>query len=101
MADGRARAAAVFETALARLAADPPSLGGDLATAPEPAITPGGLGGERALALLRDAVLPATIAIDHPRYFAFIPGTPAPAAALADLLVSAYNAYGGSWLEGA
>ena len=97
----RELAGAVFDAALGRLAADPPPLGGDLTTAPVPAITPGGLGGERALALLRDAILPATIAIDHPRYFAFIPGTPAPAAALADLLVSAYNAYGGSWLEGA
>jgi L-2,4-diaminobutyrate decarboxylase len=97
----RELATGAFETALERLAADPPALGGDLAGPPEAAITPAGLGGERALALLRDVVLPATIAIDHPRYFAFIPGTRAPSAALAELLVSAYNAYGGSWLEGA
>jgi glutamate/tyrosine decarboxylase-like PLP-dependent enzyme len=96
-----ALAGAVFETALARLGADPPPLGGSLDGDPEPAITPAGLGGERALALLRDVLLPATTAIDHPRYLAFIPGTPVPAASLADLLVSAYSVYGGSWLEGA
>ena len=87
----RARAAVRASTAaLARLAADPPDLG----RAASPAevreragrsITPGGLGAEDALALFRDVLL-ATVAIDHPRYFAFIPSAPAPAAALADLL---------------
>lgn len=96
-------AAALADASLARLAADPPALG----TAPAPdafgpgSITPEGLGGERALAVLRDVVLPATTAIDHPRYLAFIPGATTPAAALADLAVSAWSIYGGSWLEGA
>ena len=96
-------AAAVFEAALERLEADPPPLG----LAPEPAalpagtITPEGLGGDRVMALLRDTLLPATTAIDHPRYLAFIPGVSTPAASLADLLVSVYALYGGSWLESA
>ena len=96
-------AAAVFETALARLRADPPALG----LAPEPdalparTITREGLGGERALALLRDTLLPTTTAIDHPRYLAFIPGASTPAASLVDLLVSVYAVYGGSWMESA
>jgi L-2,4-diaminobutyrate decarboxylase len=96
-------AAAVFETALARLRADPPQLG----LAPEPealpagTITREGLGGERVLELLRDTLLPTTTAIDHPRYLAFIPGASTPAASLADLLVSVYALYGGSWLESA
>ena len=68
---------------------------------PRGTITREGLGAERALALLRDVLLPATTAIDHPRYLAFIPGAPTPAAALVDLLVSVHAIYGGSWLEAA
>ena len=94
---------AIFEAAVARLAADPPELG--LAREPDDlpsgSITPEGLGAERALALLRDVLLPASTAIDHPRYLAFIPGVSTPAAALVDLLVSVHALYGGSWLEAA
>ena len=46
-------------------------------------------------------LLPASTAIDHPRYLAFIPGVSTPAAALVDLLVSVHALYGGSWLEAA
>jgi L-2,4-diaminobutyrate decarboxylase len=96
-------AAAVFEAAQARLAADPPELGlargaGEL---PNGTITREGLGGERVMALLRDALLPACTAIDHPRYLAFIPNASTPSASLADLLVSVYALYGGSWIEAA
>jgi L-2,4-diaminobutyrate decarboxylase len=94
-------AAAIYAAADARLAADPPELG--LARAPSelPAgtITPGGLGAERALEVLRGELLPASTAIDHPRYMAFIPGTSTPAASLADLLISVFALYGGSWIE--
>jgi L-2,4-diaminobutyrate decarboxylase len=94
---------AVFRAAFARLAADPPDLG--LARTPEAlphgTITPQGLGGEQALALLREALLPASTAIDHPRYMAFIPGTSTPAASLVDLLISVHALYGGSWIEAA
>jgi glutamate/tyrosine decarboxylase-like PLP-dependent enzyme len=96
-------ATAVFEAAVARLKADPPELG--LAREPDElpggAITREGLGAERALALLRDVLVPTTTAIDHPRYFAFIPGTATPAASLVDLLISVHALYGGSWLEAA
>ena len=96
-------AAAIFDAAAERLAADPPDLG--LAREPDAlprgSITREGLGGERALALLRDTLLPATTAIDHPRYLAFIPGASAPAASLVDLVVSVYAVYGGSWIESA
>ncbi len=96
-------ARAVFAAALDRLAADAPELGlarepGEL---PQGTITREGLGGAGALALMRDSVIPATTAIDHPRYLAFIPGVATPASALVDLLVSAHNMYGGSWLEAA
>jgi L-2,4-diaminobutyrate decarboxylase len=96
-------AAIVFHAAIERMAADPPPLG----LSPEPdalpsgTITREGLGGEGVMALMRDALLPATTAIDHPRYLAFIPGAPTAAASLADLLVSVYAIYGGSWLESA
>jgi L-2,4-diaminobutyrate decarboxylase len=96
-------AAAVFAAAVARLTADPPELG--LARAPEAlpsgSITREGLGAERALALLRDELLPASTAIDHPRYMAFIPGASTPAASLADLMISVHALYGGSWIEAA
>ena len=98
-----ALAAAVFEAALARLAADPPELGlaREPGALPAGTITPEGLGAERALALLRDSLLPASTAIDHPGYLAFIPGASTPAASLVDLLVSVHALYGGSWLEAA
>jgi L-2,4-diaminobutyrate decarboxylase len=96
-------AAAVFEAALERLAASPPELG--LAREPDAlpsgTITREGLGGDRALAILRGDVLPASTAIDHPRYMAFIPGTSTPAASLVDLLISVHGLYGGSWIEAA
>src|SRR5688500_5869896 len=99
-------AASVLDSALARLGADPPDLGRAASPAvvrerAGRAITPEGLGGEDALALFRDVLLPTTAAIDHPRYLAFIPGTPSVASALFDLLVSASSVYAGSWLEGA
>ena len=90
--------AALLEAARKRLA-EPPELGSTLRERPAPAVTPGGLGAERAAALLLDVVMPAAIQIDHPRYFAFIPAAPAPAAALADVLLAVNAIYGGSWLE--
>jgi L-2,4-diaminobutyrate decarboxylase len=96
-------AAAIFEAALARLTADPPNLGlaRDPDELPSGSITREGLGAGPALALLRDVLLPASTAIDHPRYFAFIPGAATPAASLVDLLISVHALYGGSWLESA
>jgi L-2,4-diaminobutyrate decarboxylase len=92
-----------LETALLAAArkrlAERPELGSILAGRPPPAITPDGLGTERAAALLLDVVMPAAIQIDHPRYFAFIPAAPAPASALADVLLAVNAIYGGSWLE--
>ncbi len=93
---------AVLTAVRARLAADPPPLGrtaepGEFA----PAISAGGLGAERAAELLLGRLLPSAIQVDHPRYLAFIPSAQAPAAALADVLLSVNSVYGGTWLEGA
>ena len=90
--------AAIFDAARRRLA-EPPALGSTLDGLPAPAVTAEGLGAERAAALLLDVVMPAAVQIDHQRYFAFIPAAPAPAAALADVLLSVNAIYGGSWLE--
>jgi len=90
---------AILAAARARLAADPPALGGTAGAIPA-AITAAGLGPDRAAALLLDAVIPGAFQIDHPRYLAFIPSAQAPAAALADMLLAVNSIYGGSWLEG-
>ena len=96
---------AIVAAARERLAADPPALGvtetaAALTARLGEAISPGGLGAERAAALLLGDVLPASIQIDHPRYLAFIPSAQAPAAALTDLLLAVNSIYGGSWMEG-
>jgi L-2,4-diaminobutyrate decarboxylase len=90
---------AILAAARRRLADYPPALGATVDGIPS-AITPEGLGPERAAALLLDTVIPSAIQIDHPRYLAFIPSAQAPAAALADLLLAVNSIYGGSWLEG-
>ena len=66
---------------------------------PLPALTPGGIGTEAALRMLREAVFPTAIPPDHPRYLAFVPGTPTVAAAIADMALPAAMVFGGSRLE--
>jgi len=93
---------AVLTAVRARLAADPPPLGRTAEPGEfSPAISAGGLGAERAAELLLGRLLPSAIQVDHPRYLAFIPSAQAPAAALADVLLSVNSVYGGTWLEGA
>jgi L-2,4-diaminobutyrate decarboxylase len=67
---------------------------------PLPELGADGIGAEAALAVFRDSVAPTAIPPDHPRFLAFIPGTPTVAAALADMQLSAAMIYGGSYLEG-
>lgn len=64
-------------------------------------ITREGLGPDTALRCWTDVLQPRNVAIDHPSYFAFIPGAPSEASILFDLIVGAMSIYGGSWLEGA
>ncbi len=94
----------ILDLVLARQRQDPWPLGG--AVSPEvlagrsgPSITPAGLGGPEALRRWVEELGPATIAVDHPRYFAFIPHAPTETAVLFDLLVGASAIYAGSWLE--
>lgn len=64
-----------------------------------PAVTASGIGVEATWAALRDVVLPTTFPTDHPRYLAFVGGTPTPAAIIADAAMSAASVYGGTELE--
>jgi aromatic-L-amino-acid/L-tryptophan decarboxylase len=56
---------------------------------------------EDALERLARDVLPFRSRVDHPRFFAFIPGSGTWPGALADLIASASNVYAGSWMESA
>jgi len=78
-----------------------PRTADELAEACGPTITPGGIGGEAALALFADVLEPASLSVDYPRYLSFVPAAPTEAAVLFDLVVGASSIYGGSWIEGA
>ena len=49
---------------------------------------------------LREDVLPFNGAIDHPRFFAFVPGPSNYAGVLGDTIASGFNVFAGTWLEG-
>jgi glutamate/tyrosine decarboxylase-like PLP-dependent enzyme len=65
------------------------------------AITSAGLGVERAWELFETAVVPNTVALDGPRYLAFIPMSPAVSAIWMDAVVGATSFSAESWLEAA
>jgi len=105
-ASAEALARAIVDYALERVRMDPPPLDGtrspeELAAAVGQTITPDGIGGAEALRVFVDALAPATISIDHPRFLSFVPAAPTEASILFDLVVGASSIYGGSWLEGA
>jgi glutamate/tyrosine decarboxylase-like PLP-dependent enzyme len=101
-----ALARAIVDYALKRVRMDPPPLDGtrspeELAAAAGQTITADGIGGTEALRVFIEALAPATISIDHPRFLSFVPAAPTEASILFDLVVGASSIYGGSWLEGA
>ena len=83
-------------TALGRTA--PPSA---VLPAFEGAITPQGLGVARSWELFESAVSAHTVALDGPRYLAFIPMAPSAAAVWMDAIVGATSFSAESWLEAA
>jgi glutamate/tyrosine decarboxylase-like PLP-dependent enzyme len=96
----------VLDLVLARQRQEPWPLGGTatpqaLAARVGATITPEGLGGAEALRRWVEELGPANIAVDHPRYLAFIPHAPTEASMIFDLLVGASAIYAGSWLEAA
>lgn len=64
-----------------------------------PEVTGSGIGIRATWSALRDVLLPTTFPTDHPRYLAFVGGSPTPAAIIADAALSAASVYGGSELE--
>ncbi len=60
-----------------------------------------GMPGLEALDLFERDVLSSMMHPDHPRYFAFVPGTGNFISAMADALASGFNIFAGTWLEGA
>jgi glutamate/tyrosine decarboxylase-like PLP-dependent enzyme len=68
-------------------------LGGPAPEQPEPL--------EQIFEQLVADVLPFRSRVDHPRFFAFIPGSGTWPGALGDFIASACNVYAGSWMESA
>lgn len=97
-------ARALVEYCLQRLAHDVPldhPLGpAELDRLAGGSVTPEGVGRDEALRLWTDVLAPACLSVDHRRYLSFIPNAPTKAACYFDMLVSASNVYGGTWLEG-
>jgi aromatic-L-amino-acid/L-tryptophan decarboxylase len=67
---------------------------------PLPAIDAAGLGPSEAWQVLRDHILPTALPADHPRYLAFVGGSPTVMSVVGDVAVSAAGVYAGSALEG-
>jgi len=64
-----------------------------------PTVTTSGIGIQATWTALRDGLLSTTFPTDHPRYLAFVGGSPTPAAVIADAALSAAAVYGGTELE--
>jgi aromatic-L-amino-acid decarboxylase len=55
---------------------------------------------EAVLEQLERDVLPNTMHVNHPRFFAYVPGPGNFVSAMADALVSGYNVFAGTWISG-
>lgn len=64
-------------------------------------VTEDGIGGEVALEIFKEKMLPATVPVDNPRHLAFVPAAPTRAATLFDLITSASSIHGAYWMTGA
>jgi glutamate/tyrosine decarboxylase-like PLP-dependent enzyme len=73
----------------------------ELAAAAGSTITPAGLGGDEALRIFGDVLVPATRSQDDPMNLAYIPSAPTRAAVAFDLVTSAANVFAGIWEAGA
>lgn len=65
------------------------------------AIVPDGIGGEEALRLFTEVVVPATRAQDNPMNLAFVPAAPTQASLVFDAAVTAAEIFAGTWEAGA
>src|SRR5258708_6213071 len=55
---------------------------------------------DHLLADLRQRVLHNTMHVNHPRFFAYVPGPSNYVGALADAIISGYNVFAGTWISG-
>jgi L-2,4-diaminobutyrate decarboxylase len=67
---------------------------------PLPPIGELGIGAAEAWRVLHDQVIVTAVPTDHPRYLAFVGGSPTVMSVIADMAVSAAGVYAGSSLEG-
>src|SRR6476469_5552469 len=96
----------VFEYARTRLHAQPrrfaaPHTPEEMQAAAGDTVTEDGIGADAALRLFLETLAPASVPVEHPRFLAFIPTAPTPAAKLFDMAVSATPMYAGSWRSSA
>jgi glutamate/tyrosine decarboxylase-like PLP-dependent enzyme len=56
---------------------------------------------ERLLNRLHDDVLAYGVRVDHPRFFAFVPGSPTWPGILGEAIAAAHQSFAGTWLGGA
>jgi L-2,4-diaminobutyrate decarboxylase len=64
-------------------------------------VTEDGIGGEAAMRLFAETLAPASVPVENPRFLAYIPTAPTPAAKLFDMALSATPMYAGSWRSSA
>ncbi len=64
-------------------------------------VTEDGIGADAALRLFAETLAPASVPVENPRFLAFIPTAPTPAAKLFDVALSATPMYAGSWRSSA
>ena len=55
---------------------------------------------EAILEQLERDILPRTMHVNHPRFFAYVPGPGNFVSAMADALISGYNVFAGTWISG-
>jgi glutamate/tyrosine decarboxylase-like PLP-dependent enzyme len=55
---------------------------------------------EAVLEQLERDILPNTMHVNHPRFFAYVPGPGNFVSAMADALISGYNVFAGTWISG-
>ena len=96
----------ILERAMERIQMDPPPLDGsrslsELQRLVGQTIRAEGRNGLDVLDEFVNVLAPSCISVDHPLFLSFVPGAPTESSVLFDLMVSASNIYGGSWLEGA
>jgi L-2,4-diaminobutyrate decarboxylase len=65
------------------------------------AITAEGIGAGKAFDLFANTIAANCLAVDHPRFLAFVAHPPAAAAQILDMALSASSIFGTSWLEAA